>query len=434
MKCTAHRTVAPGVIAAGVIAPGVIAARVAACLLAPLLLLVACGREEPQATSGRPVQAPGDINDLRALGYAGVSDEELDESESGVLHYDPTRSAPGYNLFTIRPICRAVLMDAEGRVVNQWGRPAHRVWSNVQLLPGGDLLVIGQGRSQPYAGAIDEHRYLARLSWEGKTLWRLNINAHHDVEVTPEGRIAVLGFKRTLNSPLAPADTVLREDLVQLCSADGELLEERSLIAALTADGAGFELEEVTPVTKHLTPYLDLIHANSVEFMRYPELEAAHPLYAPGNVLVSVRHQDSVHVMNFETGELLWSWGRGELLGPHDATVLEGGNLLIFDNGLGREWSRIVEYDPRADEIVWQYRADPPESFYSASRGSSQRLANGNTLIAVSDHGRAFEVTPEGETVWSWVNPERDVNNKVMTVVRMKRLPLEYVEAILAAH
>ena len=34
-------------------------------------------------------------------------------------------------------------------------------------------------------------------------------------------------------------------------------------------------------------------------------------------------------------------------------------------------YSRVVEVDPRRGEIVWQYRADPPESFFSGSRGGT---------------------------------------------------------------
>ena len=37
--------------------------------------------------------------------------------------------------------------------------------------------------------------------------------------------------------------------------------------------------------------------------------------------------------------------------------------------------------------------------------GGVQRLANGNTLICESLHGRVFEVTPEGEIVWDYVCP-----------------------------
>ena len=111
--------------------------------------------------------------------------------------------------------------------------------------------------------------------------------------------------------------------------------------------------------------------------------------------------------------------------------MLDSGNLLIFDNGLRRGWSRVIELDPLTGEIAWEYRADPPESFYSKSRGSSQRLPNGNTLICESDRGRAFEVTASGEVVWEWLNPARDGEGRLSTLVRMKRLPVEQIAPLM---
>ena len=103
---------------------------------------------------------------------------------------------------------------------------------------------------------------------------------------------------------------------------------------------------------------------------------------------------------------MVWSWGPGELDGPHMPTLLDDGRLLVFDNGTDRDHSRIIELDPVSLEVTWEYRADPPSSFHSKWRGSSQRLPNGNTLICESDRGRVFEVTPEGETVWEFWNPD----------------------------
>jgi outer membrane protein assembly factor BamB len=138
-------------------------------------------------------------------------------------------------------------------------------------------------------------------------------------------------------------------------------------------------------------------------------------------VLVCLRHQDSVVLLDWDTKEVLWSWGQGRISGPHDATMLPGGNVLIFDNGLGRDWSRVVEVDPRTDEIVWEYRDPDPTSFYSKTRGSNQRLSNGNTLIGDSDSGRVLEVTPEGEKVWEFMNPNLTPRREPSVVVRMRR-------------
>jgi outer membrane protein assembly factor BamB len=128
-------------------------------------------------------------------------------------------------------------------------------------------------------------------------------------------------------------------------------------------------------------------------------------LYDASNVVVTIRNQDTVAIFDWSRGRLVWAWGQGELQRPHDAAILAGGNLLIFDNRPADGWSRVIELNPRTRKIEWEYRVDPPEDFFSATRGTAQRLANGNTLIGESNGGRAFEVTPEGRIVWDFLIP-----------------------------
>jgi len=54
---------------------------------------------------------------------------------------------------------------------------------------------------------------------------------------------------------------------------------------------------------------------------------------------------------------------------------------------------------------VWEYRDSPEVNFFSPRQGNARRLANGNTLICEAQFGRLFEVTPDGELVWEYVNP-----------------------------
>ena len=56
---------------------------------------------------------------------------------------------------------------------------------------------------------------------------------------------------------------------------------------------------------------------------------------------------------------------------------------------------------------MWSYAGSEGWPFESAVRASQERLPNGNTLITEADGGRLFEVTPEGEVVWDYVNPVR---------------------------
>ena len=44
-------------------------------------------------------------------------------------------------------------------------------------------------------------------------------------------------------------------------------------------------------------------------------------------------------------------------------------------------------------------------AFYSTYISGAQRLPNGNTLICEGVPGRIFEVTPQAEIVWEYINP-----------------------------
>ena len=89
---------------------------------------------------------------------------------------------------------------------------------------------------------------------------------------------------------------------------------------------------------------------------------------------------------------------------------LPNGNILIFDNGPTRldqtfPFSRVIEVNPAANDIVWRYQDPNAQGFYSDRISNAQRLPNGNTLINEGMFGRFFEVTLAGEVVWEYVNP-----------------------------
>ena len=63
-------------------------------------------------------------------------------------------------------------------------------------------------------------------------------------------------------------------------------------------------------------------------------------------------------------------------------------------------------------------------------------MPNGNTLITDSMTGRAFEVTPEGETVWEYFDSRirrRNFRVERATIYRMMRIPLWPLEDDVAA-
>jgi hypothetical protein len=397
-----------------------------------LLMLVAgaCGGGDAE---GPAPPDQGEIDRLRALPYVGSTPIVSGDEQVGVLLLDTDRSHPGYTLYTVQDLAMAELIDRSGGVVKSWRMPSSSRWERSELLPNGDLLVIGvDEHPEPERGIPDGSRYLARLDWNGRLLWKRQMTVHHDIELTPSGQLLALTFER-LQIPAIHPTLDIRDDLITLLDPVGNLLESRSLLMAFKGEADIHPLQTPKPTALGVRPWIDLFHSNSLEGMPFPHLEGRHPIYRPGNVLICSRHQDTIAVVDWRTGKAIWAWGAGELLAPHDAQFLYSGNILIFDNGLGRGWSRVIEMHPITGKIVWEYRAPDPEDFYSATKGSCQRLPNGNTLIADSDHGRAFEVTRDGAIVWKFVCPHETGPGRRAAIVRVRRYELEFIEKIVAA-
>ena len=139
-------------------------------------------------------------------------------------------------------------------------------------------------------------------------------------------------------------------------------------------------------------------------------------------------------------GDLLYRWGNPQayragtmadvkFFAQHDARWIESGhpgegNILVFNNGLQRphgQYSSVDEIVPPVDSVgnyflipgsayepedqIWIYTAENPLDFYSRAISGAQRLPNGNTLVCDGDHGEFFEVSPDTEIVWLYINP-----------------------------
>jgi Arylsulfotransferase (ASST) len=139
-------------------------------------------------------------------------------------------------------------------------------------------------------------------------------------------------------------------------------------------------------------------------------------------------------------GDLLYRWGNPrtyragtkadqKLFSQHNAHWIPkglagAGNILLFNNGVerpGGNHSSVDElvlpvdsqgrylvkpgsaYGP--DQAIWSYAAPKKDEFFSSFISGTQRLPNGNTLICSGANGTIFEVTPEKEMVWKYVNP-----------------------------
>lgn len=373
--------------------------------LSAAILLAGCSREEGPAAAAPGEPADAELQRLLALGYLDYSPESARVEGSGVVLHDPERAWPGQNLYASRGRCTARLVDNRGEVLGEWSAEPCGRWANAVLLPGGDLAVIGWDSFPERRGEKERARYLARFGREGELLWKSRLPVHHDLAPLPGGRILVLTARLRQIPEIDPALPV-REDLLTLVSAEGVPLRSWSLYDMIVAADDPPPLRAFDPVSIGGEREIDLLHANSVQPLGVEDEAGAPP--DPRRALVTFRNQDLVALFDLEAERLLRYWGPGQVEGPHYARRLENGNILVFDNGIVRRWSRALEIDPDSGEVVWEHHGDPPEELFSSSRGSVQRLPNGNTLITVSDRGEAIEVTPEGEAVWRFLNPDTD--------------------------
>ena len=204
------------------------------------------------------------------------------------------------------------------------------------------------------------------------------------------------------------------DDFVVVLSPDGEELQKISVVDAFIDSPYAPMVNQVAWYTQG-----DFFHTNSIDILD----PAAAAGLAPGArqpVLLSMRELGAIGILDLADGGRFGWAQKGSWVGQHDPDLLPNGNILLFDNnghyGEGGI-SRVIEFDPHSQGIVWQYAGDAARPFYSGVRSAQERLANGNTLITESEGGRLFEVTPSGEIVWEYHNPARGGEDEPMIAV-----------------
>ena len=191
----------------------------------------------------------------------------------------------------------------------------------------------------------------------------------------------------------------------------------------------------------------DWVHVNAVHYN--PELD---------QICLSAAHVHEVWIIDHSTttaeaaghtggnsdkgGDILYRWGnprvydRGteaeqKLFGQHDirwipAGLPNEGNLLVFNNGMGRldgNYSSVDRWTPPMnndgtyilepgqaygpESASWTYVAD---DFYSPRISGVQPLPNGNLLVCEGNDGYLFEITADEEIVWQYENPVANGN------------------------
>ena len=306
------------------------------------------------------------------------------------------------------------LIDMNGNVVHTW-EVVPFFNKRSRLLPNGNLVYAGPNKT------------IYEYDWDGNVVWtHEGIGSVNDIRVLPNNNRLLIAHepipeefqRRVRDVEIAPwweprlrgsGETQLGADLYEV-NLDGDV------VWAWHAHNH-LDLNLFSPAT----PEGDWLHVNSVAPL--PEnkwYDAGDERFRPGNILLNARNINTVYIIDKEMKEIVWEGThdyKGGMAHAHEAEMIEkglpgAGNIILFDNGLftrhrahtGQTF--IVELDPISKEIVWIYETEGYANirFFSKTMGTQQRLPNGNTYIAEDNTGRLFQVRPDGEIVWEYVN------------------------------
>ncbi|MEA1997318.1 MAG: aryl-sulfate sulfotransferase [Gemmatimonadota bacterium] len=358
--------------------------------------------------------------------------------KTGVTVYKPGKCREGYTLFCNSYEDPGLTEDGKGEIylIDMHGRPVH-VWqvetalqSFCRLLPNGNLIYPTRDRSDIREAGIRE------LDPQSNVVWYYHCRIDHDFQVLDNGNFLLHCITDNMCSTLGPGlkrhpymISITREKQV-VWSWNGE--QHLGELRALLPPGGWKYLQE-----RVLGDFsFDWAHNNTCQVIPpnvtwEKEKAAGVPArFKPGNIIFSYRSLDIIGVIEPETGKTVWAWGPGKLDGQHKPHMLENGNILIFDNGTLRGYSRVIELNPLTERIEWEYTSTRKKDFLSKYISGAQRLPNGNTLVCDGSKARLFEVTPEGELVWEFVNPFYE-KGALPGIYRCLRYSHEYVKPLL---
>ncbi len=364
----------------------------------------------------------------------------------GVVVHDAKRAQDGATLiaglFDDRMEFR--LVDMAGEELHRWQISVNETFPNQshleQALHDWDSQMHGMVLLENGDILFNFERVgLVRIDRCSNIVWARPNFGHHSVFLDHDDTIwisAVRGVREPDTGFPGLTTPVYDETILQL-SLDGEVLREISVLDSIyQSRHAGLLLAKGRTNNTHTgDDGMDLLHLNDVEVLS-PSLAAAFPQFEAGDILISLRNVNTILVLDRETTAVKWS-ATGPFIAQHDPDFLADGTISVFDNHRydgnrtgSQPLSRIVAIDPATSEVTRLYGGTSDQGFFTHRMGKHQHLANGNILIAESEGGRVFEVTQDGDIVWSYVNRwDEDEVALIVEAERFLKAQVSFVEA-----
>jgi len=372
---------------------------------------------------------------------------------TGTTIYDPPKAYNSFVLFAGGDNVSR-LIDLTGKVVHEWkytGQPV--AYIDPALIDGarGHLFVTlesdeGKG-TDLVPGRVQTRvvKTVGEVDWDGKKVWEFGASApggraqqHHDISRLPNGNTLVLS---NIVYPLPGfSQPQVLDDVAYEVNPDGDIVW--TWAASDHIDEIGFAPEELKLVKA--SSNADYLHVNNLKPLGPNHwFDEGDQRFAPENLIFDSRNGNFIAIVDRRTRKIVWTLGPhfpplvdggpasrklprpvDQISGQHDAHIIPkglpgAGNLLVFDNQGAAGYpaasttltggSRVLEINPVTKQIVWQYTAASSGgsgwTFRSTHISNARRLPNGNTFIDEGQIGRFFQVTPDGQIVWEYLNP-----------------------------
>jgi len=365
---------------------------------------------------------------------------------TGTTIYDPEKCHNSYILYDGRD-GRSFLIDMNGNLINTWsytGFPSEMI--DPQINNGTRGHVICQREAEIYSCET-----LLIVDWDSNIVWEWGEKApggkarqNHDLAPLSNGNILMVVFLENGHPELADIP-VNGDQAIYEVTRDGEIVWK--WLSSEHIEELGFSGEKRDLLfSEKSRPRSSIFVINDMQPLGPNKwYDQGDERFHPDNIMIDSREGSFIAIIEKKSGQIVWRMGPeypasydyskasftgkfprpvDSICGQHDAHMIPQGlpgegNVMVFDNQGAAGFppiylnmfpgSRVLEIDPTTEEIVWQYDASctgrPFWTFFSSFISSARRLPNGNTLIDEGMNGRFFQVTPQGEIVWEYVNP-----------------------------
>ncbi|MCA9840917.1 MAG: aryl-sulfate sulfotransferase [Cyanobacteria bacterium HKST-UBA03] len=333
--------------------------------------------------------------------------------EKGVTVNKPAQRYEGLTLYAVADRMEARLVDGQGKLVRRWRftmwdlgesqTPNPLFLRRVRLMQNGDLVALFRpmlaGR-QPSG--------MMRADATGKVQWVFKGHpAHHDFDVLSNGQVAVLTQQFAPQHPTAPElDGPLIIEELTLVDEAGQLVKTVSIIDAFLH--SPFK-DRLLKLKEGHRADGDLLHINSVHMLSAAEA-AQIPKAKAGDALLGSLNLNGMVLLDMASQRIAGVFQK-DFNGIHGPVIQPDGSIVFLENfggGAHPDYrSALTRYNPATGQADRFYIGTKDRPFFTDQRGMVVLLPNGNILAYESNAGCIIEVTPAGELVWQYYNPDR---------------------------